>query len=156
MIFAIDAISQFDKWLVSKWWEHLVVNDIIRLIAKVKYLESYWSSKVPYRPYLSLFDSKTMKTFLRCEREINLLTKGKLPGLRQFLATESPLKMMKIVFHFTSKALFVLKIFKILSWLFGHVSKRLDLKDKAHFKFYGVTAWLTNNCNVKIAQYLEK
>ena len=41
--------------------------------------------------------------------------KGALSGLRQFLATESPLKMMKNVFYFTSKALFVLKIFKFLS-----------------------------------------
>ena len=47
--------------------------------------------------------------------------KGALYGLRQFLATEGPLKMMKNVFHFTLKALFVLKIFKFLSWLFGHV-----------------------------------
>ena len=54
--------------------------------------------------------------------------KGALSGLRQFLATESPLKMMKNAFYFTSKALFVLKIFKSLPWLSGHVSKRLDLK----------------------------
>ena len=40
--------------------------------------------------------------------------KGALSGLRQFLATESPLKMMKNVFYFNSKALFVLKIFKFL------------------------------------------
>ena len=39
--------------------------------------------------------------------------KGALSGLRQFLATESPLKMIKNDFHFTSKALF--KIFKFLS-----------------------------------------
>ena len=32
-----------------------------------------------------------------------------------FLATENPLKMMKNVFYFTSKALFVLKVFKFLS-----------------------------------------
>ena len=50
------------------------------------------------------------------------VVKGALPGLRQFLATESPLKMMKKAFYFTSKALFVLEIFKI----FGHVWKRLD------------------------------
>ena len=25
-----------------------------------------------------------------------------------------------------------------------------------NFKFYDVTAWLTNNCNTHIAQYLEK
>ena len=52
--------------------------------------------------------------------------KGVLSGLRQFLTTESPLKMMKNAFYFTSEALFVLKIFKFLSRLFGHVSKRLD------------------------------
>ena len=41
--------------------------------------------------------------------------KGALSGLRQFLVIEGPLKMMKNAFHFTSKTLFVLKIFKILS-----------------------------------------
>ena len=49
-----------------------------------------------------------------------------LSGLRQFLAFESPLKVMKNAFNFTLKALFVLKIFKFLSGLFGHVEKRVD------------------------------
>ena len=40
--------------------------------------------------------------------------KGALSGLRQFLVTESPLKIMKNAFHFTLKALFVLEIFKFL------------------------------------------
>ena len=35
--------------------------------------------------------------------------------VRQFLATESPLKMMKNAFYFTLKAVLVLKIFKLLS-----------------------------------------
>ena len=43
------------------------------------------------------------------------MLKGALSGLRQFLATESPLKMIKNALYFTSKALFVLKIFKFLS-----------------------------------------
>ena len=51
--------------------------------------------------------------------------KGALSGLRQFLAPESPLKM-KNAFYFTLKTLFLLKIFKFLSWLFGYVEKRLD------------------------------
>ena len=38
-----------------------------------------------------------------------------LSGLRQFLATESLLQMMKNTFHCTLKALFVLKLFKFLS-----------------------------------------
>ena len=79
-----------------------------------------------------------------------------LLGLRQFLAAESALKMMKITFYFTSKVLFVLKMFKFLSWLFSHVAKWLDKKDKINFKFYNLTAWLTNNCNAYIAQYLGK
>ena len=41
--------------------------------------------------------------------------KGALSGLRQLLAAESPLKIMKNAFYFTSNALFVLKIFKFLS-----------------------------------------
>ena len=47
----------------------------------------------------------------------SLLTcfKGALSGLRQFLATESPLKMTKNALYFTSRAVFVLKIFKFLS-----------------------------------------
>ena len=53
------------------------------------------------------------------------MLKGKLPCLTQFLATESPLKIMKNSFYFTLKALFVLKIFKLSSLIFGHVEKRL-------------------------------
>ena len=84
------------------------------------------------------------------------LIKGALSGLRRFLATESTLKMMKNAFCFTSKALFVIKIFKFLSWPFGHVAKLLDKKDKVNFKFYDVIAWLINNCNTHVAHYLKK
>ena len=41
--------------------------------------------------------------------------KGALSDLRQFLATESPLKMTENASYFTTKALFILKIFKVLS-----------------------------------------
>ena len=64
--------------------------------------------------------------------------------------------MMKNAFYFTSKALFVLKIFKFLPWLFDQVAKPLDKKVKVNFKFYDVTAWLLNNRNKHIAQYFEK
>ena len=82
--------------------------------------------------------------------------KGALSRLRQFLATGSPLEMMKNVFYFISKALFVHKIFKSLSRLFGHVAKRLDEKGKVNFKCYDATVWLTDNCNSHIGHYLEK
>ena len=43
-----------------------------------------------------------------------------------------------------------------MSWTLGYVEKRLDWKDKVNFKIYFVTAWLTNNSNTHITQYLEK
>ena len=43
--------------------------------------------------------------------------------------------MMKNAFYFTPKTLFVLKIFKLLSPLFGHVAKQLDKKDKVKVDF---------------------
>ena len=82
--------------------------------------------------------------------------KGTLQGLRQFLATESPLKVMKNTFYFSTKPLFTLKIFKFLFWLFDHVTQRLDQKDQVNVRFYDVTYWLTNSCNTHIAQYLGK
>ena len=73
-----------------------------------------------------------------------------------FWATESPLKMIKNAFYFISKALFILKIFRFLSWFFGHVAKRLDKRDQVSFRFYDVTAWLTNNRNTHILANISR
>ena len=43
--------------------------------------------------------------------------KGPPLGLRQYLTTESPLNLMKNIFYFMLKALFVLEIFTFLSLL---------------------------------------
>ena len=45
----------------------------------------------------------------------NCIFKDPLSGMRQFLTTESPLKMMKNYFYFILEAPFVLKIFTVLS-----------------------------------------
>ena len=82
--------------------------------------------------------------------------KGALSGLRQFSAIGSPLKMMKNAFCFTLQALFVLKIFEFLSWLYGHVEEWIDSKNKVNFKFCDVTTWEINNCNTYIAQHLKR
>ena len=82
--------------------------------------------------------------------------KGIPSGLRYFWATGNPLKTRKNALYFILKAFFVLKIFKFLSWLFGHVEKPLDWEDEVNFEIYDVTTWLTNNCNTYIAQYLKK
>ena len=63
--------------------------------------------------------------------------------LRWFSTTKSPLKLMRNLFFFTVKALFVFKIFKFLSWLFKSCIKMAWLERSS----YGITTWLTNNCN---------
>ena len=55
--------------------------------------------------------------------------------------------MMKNAFLFTLKAFLILKISKFLYWLFGHVGKRLDQKEKVDFKIYDIRIWVTKNCN---------
>ena len=53
----------------------------------------------------------------------------------QFLAMESPLKVMKNTFYFIWKALVVHKIFRCLSWIYCYVETRLIKKKRLIFKF---------------------
>ena len=48
------------------------------------------------------------------------------------------LKMTKIDFYFMLKAIFVLKIFTILSWLSSYVEKWFRKKAKVNFKIYDI------------------
>ena len=73
-----------------------------------------------------------------------------------FWQPKALLKMKENTFYLTSIALFVLKVFKFVSSLFGHLVKRLDYKDEVNFKVHDFTAWLTNNSNIHIPQYLKK
>ena len=60
----------------------------------------------------------------RVRREkINLKSDSHLPKIYIICFNESPLKLMKNAFYFIFKAFLVPKIFKFLSWLFGHVEK---------------------------------
>ena len=60
-----------------------------------------------------LLTSKKVKTGLSPSKKITI---------------ESPLKIIKNAFYFILNVLFVLKIFKFLSWLFGHVEKTVWLE----------------------------
>ena len=54
---------------------------------------------------------------------------GLSPSKKFFICfNESPSKMMKNAFHYILQALFVLKILKFLSWLFGHAEKTASLE----------------------------
>ena len=62
---------------------------------------------------------------------------GTFSGLRQFLATESPLKMMKNGFYFTLEAVFVLKIFKYKNGLIRKIRLILTLMtSQPNFNFF--------------------
>ena len=70
---------------------------------------------------------KVAALFVKFHKSLLLIAnivKNAVSGLRQFLANESPWKIMKNAFCFILKALSVLKIFKYMSWLFGHVENR--------------------------------
>ena len=60
---------------------------------------------------------------------------------------ESPLKLMKNAFYFILNTLLVLKIFKFLSWLFGHVEKTAWLE-------HGTIIQTEITCN-KISWYMR-
>ena len=51
---------------------------------------------------------------------------GPLSDLSRFLASESPLKIMKNAFYFNSKSLSVFKVSKFFPWIFRHVETRFD------------------------------
>ena len=56
-----------------------------------------------------------------------------------------------MLFYFTLKAPFVLKVFNFLVMY----QKGLIRKIEVNFKFYDVAAWLANNYNTHIAQYFQ-
>ena len=66
-----------------------------------------------------------------------------------------PFKSKENAFYFILKALFVLQIFKCLSWHFGRAEKQLDLKDRVNFKIYHVTSSLINHQAMKSGQLIE-
>ena len=84
---------------------------VVNLLRSVGYIPT---SKTFYLKHIKLV-SLGCRYFGVLHDLVDKCIKGGLQGLRQSLITESPLKMVKNVFYFTLKALFVLKIFKFLS-----------------------------------------
>ena len=65
--------------------------------------------------------------------------------------------MIKNTFYLTLKALFLSRYLDFcLDFIYGHVEKRHDKKDKIIFKLYDVITRETINCNAHITQYLKK
>ena len=126
-----------------------------------------WSTNLENTIFLFSYDlhylGKQKVSTNKCGRAIisvflslRIKRKGPLSGLRQFMTTESLLKMIKNDFCFMLKDLFVFEIFTFLSQFFGYVEKLLDKKIKFSSKIYDVADWTTSNYNTHIAQYLKK
>ena len=64
--------------------------------------------------------------------------------------------MIKIISYIILKTLSILKIHEFLSWVFGDIEKTTWLERKVNLITHDVTAWLTNNYNTHIAQYLKR
>ena len=85
------------------------------------------SQRHTFRSEAIFWMSRERKELFRWNKKhFSYLFKYTLSRLKQFLVTHSPFKMMKNAFYFTLEALFILKIFKFLSWFFGHIEKWLD------------------------------
>ena len=59
---------------------------------------------------------------------VSIVKVGLSPSKKNIYFNDSPLKMMENSFYLILKALFVFKIFKHLSWIFGHVKKTARLE----------------------------
>ena len=144
------------------WWSKL---SYVRVLSKDVKFGSSWKmglSKIAFKGMLKnhskqriVFACTVTPVFKTIWVFFLLLNKGPPSGLRRFLTTGSPLKMMKNAFYFTLIALFVLKIFTFLSWLFGYIGKRLDQKAKLNFKIYDFAGWTANNSNTRCPIYQE-
>ena len=112
---------------LNKWLNQVVKVSLAILTEKNSVLlnsvatRSFWNRTLAAADLFPMF-TQSVKFSYTLFSDI----KRALSGLRQFLVTQGPSKMMKNAFYFSLKALFVIKIFKLLSWLFGHVEKRPD------------------------------
>ena len=64
-----------------------------------------------------------VKVFREIPKQAPLKSASHLPKKIVVCLIESPLKMMKNVFYFILKVLFVLQTYKFLSWVFGLLEK---------------------------------
>ena len=147
----------YDHWNIS--WHQNIVRLVVTAICSLQLIEY-----VLFHVLVELFLFGSKKCII-CRTKLKLqigvfpvnescyVVEGAFSILQHFLATET---CFKKCFLCHLKALFVLKIFKFLSWLFGHLEKGLHYKDKVNIKIYDITTWKTNNCNGHIAQYLKR
>ena len=133
--------SRAPKFLTNHWqwfWENqtdvahfiwlLVFEKIMQMCIKMKcfpWLTDVWKRIKDVNVITSLVYRLNFGFKGNLKEIVRRKLKGALSGIRQFLATESHLKMIKNDFYFTLRAVFALRIFKFLFWIFGHAWKWL-------------------------------
>ena len=106
----------------------LIRNKLIQILYIIKdnyeYYEGYWFFIWNNKRIITLINLLVNIIYWICCKEV-LVKVGLSPfeKISVVYFIESPLKMMKNDFYFILKALFILKIFKFLSWLLGHLEK---------------------------------
>ena len=134
-----------ERFFISVWF--LFFHDTLKSHLKWIWSETFWSGigcfsrillsgqKVFYIKVILLHQNILCLIFLMMQenpfQQMSLITfsfilksRSHLPKKIVICFIESSLKMTKRNFYFILKVLFVLKIFKFLSWLFGHAGKK--------------------------------
>ena len=118
-LFYLDPILVFLAYFLKDWTKKFLN------IYKSVVIESF--KLVPLCP----IKWRPFKVFVKLHKSPHLtvnIAKGVVSGMRQLLTTESPWKFIKNTFSFILKALFVFKVFKFFSRLFGGVEKMVWLE----------------------------
>ena len=100
---------------------HYVIASTYRFLEKVRNPLICWSTLWNY--IFSILQHPEVPRSRDIKGNLPVKSDSHLPKKDFICFNGSPSKMMKNTFYFILKALFVLKIFKFLSWLFGHVEK---------------------------------
>ena len=105
-------MKNYDENEESSYIQYLDANNLYgwAMCQKLPVNGFKWVNNEINEEFIKNYDENSDKRYI-----LEVDVKGALSGLRQFLAIESPLKMMKNAFCFISKVLFVLRIFKYLS-----------------------------------------
>ena len=119
--YAEDVLKMSWRHVVKTSWRHVLKTSSRRLGDKKMGIsashKSKWcvSTKSIFHKFIS-DESKANPKSLKLDSD--------LPKKFLFISfNESTLKIIKNIFYFILKALFVLKIFRFLSWHFGHIEE---------------------------------
>ena len=113
--FSVADVESTFKKRPKNWCFKLLINSLLPLLSTTKFLNDnhiFYKYRFGFRRNHS---TDLVLSFLKISQTLKFQKKNCI-----ICFIENPLKMMKNDFYFILKALLVLKIFKLLSWIFGH------------------------------------